>query len=356
MAEKPGSRRFARPIKLAVFSLVPAIVLLVIAETAARISISRRALTVTDSTTGRSIYTLQIGKWPWSHPSTTPLNSLGFPDDEFPSPEQKRGCTHLVFAGDSYVLGDGVDRDSNFVEIVRRRASARHTAPCIRIFNIAVRGTTIDRQADAIRRTLDRLQPDVIILGQYQNDLTDLNAPGAILDPNRNTDGSKRPGDSVRVRARILQSKLIKLLTYRLFAVMIERGTERDVLRHWSVMADTSRRAEAERFQETYSLLYADLATTLSARRIAFGVVIIPSKLDLLARRYPEEAFFVELATRHNVPYLRLFPVLDAQRSPFAFLMYDGHLNERGNRLVAEEVYRWLFEPNPAHFPPLRRP
>jgi hypothetical protein len=307
-----------------------------------------------DPATGQVVYTMRIGRWPWSRRSVTPLNSLYFPDNEFPPAGQKGACTHLVFAGDSYVFGDGVDRDSNFVEIVRRRSAEQPNAPCLRIFNIGERGTTIDRQRQRIFQTLDRLQPDIIILGQYQNDLTDLTNPGAILNPGK-TPGGRSAGDSIRVNIGLLNANFIKMLTYQTFALMIKNGIERDALRHWSVMADSSRHDESLRLQNVYASLFGDLIAKLAARGVATGVVIFPSKFDVLARRSPEESFFVPLAERNHVPHLRLFPLLDERRSPYTFLMYDGHLNEHGNRLVAGAVYDWLFTADTIPFPRLRR-
>jgi hypothetical protein len=345
-------RKIAHIVKLVAFSLTPAIVLVVLAETLSGVAIYRRARTLPDSASGGTVYTMRIGRWPWSRATVTPLNSLGFPDREFPQTPPADGCRRVVFAGDSYVFGDGVDRDSNFVEIIRRRTANRRGG-CVHVFNLGKRGTTIDRQAGYILTTLDRIKPDLVILGQYQNDLVDLTNAGAILDPNRNV---RSRGDSIRVRFAILNSSLIKMLTYRTFAFMIQQGMERDELRHWSVMADSSRQADAARFQHTYSTIYAELAATLARRGVGFGVVIIPSKFDILARRSPEEAYFISLAETHRVPYLRLFPVFDARREPYAFLMYDGHLNEHGNRILADAVYTWLFESEPAPFAALRQP
>lgn len=354
MTAEPSRRRFTHVAKLVLFSLAPAIVLIVIAETIATLSIPREGRITADSVTGRRVYTMRVGKWPWSRRTVTPLNSLGLPDEEFPPAASPKTCTHIVFAGDSFVFGDGVDRDSNFVEIIRRQVAGKPNVRCVRVFNLGERGTTIDRQARRILETLDRLQPDIVILGQYQNDLTDLTSPGAVLGPPVPQPGAAR-GGRVNVPVPALNVNILKMLTYRSMAFMIQRGITRDELRRWSVMADSSRSAEATRLQETYTRLYAELATTLAQRRVAFGVIILPSKLDVLAARYPEEAFFVALAQRHGVPNLRMFPILHAQRSPYAFLMYDGHLNPQGNRLVAKAVLGWLFATEPAPFPALRQ-
>jgi len=350
-----GQRRFLRLGKLFLLTILPVGLLAVAAEACATMSISRRGETVVDSATGRGVYTMRIGRWPWSRVAVTPLNSLGYPDEEFPLADSESSCARVVMAGDSFVLGDGVDRDSNFVEIVRRSAPTLADGRCLRFYNLGVRGTTIDRQSEAISATLDRLQPHIVILTQYQNDLTDLTNPGAILDPDRERNRVRRTADSIRVQMAIFNANIIKMLTYQSFALMIRTGASRDLLSRWSVMANPDRAADARKYQETYSGLYGDLVRSLRGRGIAFGVIVIPSKLDVLAKRFPEEAFFLELANRHQVPALRLFPVLDARRRPYAFLTYDGHLNEHGNRLVAAEVSRWLFAQEPAPFPFLRQ-
>lgn len=355
MVEERRQRSFGR-VKLVLFSLVPATVLVILAETAATLSIARRARTRPDPATGGFEYTLQTGKWPWSGRTVTPLNSQGFPDREFPpASAAKNGCTHIVFAGDSYVFGDGVDRDSNFVEVVRRQTAARFGGRCIRVFNIGERGTTIDRQAGRILEMFERLKPDVVILGQYQNDLTDLAAPGGLLDA-RSRPFGEDGSDSIRARLPAFNVNVVRWLAYHSFAFMIRHGIVRDELNHWSVLADSTRRADAQRYQDAYRRAYGDLASKLVARRVAFGVVILPSKLDVLAKRYPEETFFVGIAEQYRVPHLRMFPVFDAKRSPYPFLMYDGHLSTQGNRLVADALFRWLFETDPPPFVALRSP
>jgi hypothetical protein len=339
-------------LKLAALVVLPAGLLVLAAEFIAGMTIARSARTTSDELTGRSTYSMRIGKWPWSRVTRTPLNSRGFPDDEFQPRAPGEGCVLVLFAGDSYLFGDGVDRDSSFFSILRRRAAA---APrCVRMHNTGERGTTIDRQARVVRDLLPLLQPDVVILVQYQNDLTDLTNPGAILDPNA---GRTRPGarrDSIRVGSGIFNPDIVRMLSYHLFAWMIRNQVHRDLLRHWSVLADSSRAAEAARLTGTYSRLFGDLATELAGHRVPFGVVVIPSKFDILAGRFPEEAFFAALADDHALPWLSLFPLLMERRSPYAFLIYDGHLNELGNRIVAGALYNWLFATEPAPFPVLR--
>jgi len=348
----PKTGGLKQKIKLVIFALLPAVVLFGCAETLATMAVSRRARRETDPVTGRITYVMKIGKFPWSRASVTPLNSHGVPDREFPGFEDKGSCRHVVLSGDSYLFGDGVDLDSNFTEVVRRRIAARPAGQCVRLFNLGERGTTLDKQGAKLRELLPLLKPDIVILVQYQNDLTDLTNAGAILDtlPDRGQGNS----DSIRVQLTLLRPNLVRWLSYHTFAWLIEHNVHRDELRHWSVLADSTHRDAAERMMATYRTLYGQLVADLRGRGIAFGVMTIPSKFDVMAGRYPEDEFFTALAREHSVPQLRMFPVFDRQRSPYTFLMYDGHLNTTGNRLVADVLYGWLYDSVPAPFAALR--
>jgi hypothetical protein len=110
----------------------------------------------------------------------------------------------------------------------------------------------------------------------------------------------------------------------------------------------------AGQLMSIYEREFGSIAGELADRGIEFGTIIIPSKFDLMADRYPEEEFFVRMAEQHGLPYLRLFPILDESRKPYAFLMYDGHFNERGHEVTAEALTRWIYESNPAPFDRLR--
>jgi hypothetical protein len=261
----------------------------------------------------------------------------------------------VVFAGDSFVFGDGVDRDSSFVELVKRWTTVRDTGRCVRVFNIGERATSIEQQAQRVRETLEILQPDIVVLGQYQNDLADLTNP-RVAATRAQASGSRttRPWRAVQERIAVFNVDLVRFLSYRAFAYMITHDIRYDVLSRWSVLADSSRRETAAPLMEIYGELYDSLVAELRDRHISLGVIILPSKFDVLAQRYPEEAFFIGLADQSDVPYLRLFPALDANRSPYPYLMYDGHLNEAGNRAVATAVFEWLYHAEPAPFPSLR--
>jgi hypothetical protein len=342
----------ARALKLCILSLLPAVVLFGGAETYATLAIQRAVAVETDDK-GKRRYTMRIGRLPWSRASVMALNSDGFPEIEFASISPKRDCNHIVFAGDSFVFGDGVDRDSSFVSLIRTWADRHPGHACTRVFNLGERGTTIDKQTSNINRHIAELSPDVVILGQYQNDLIDLLFSHS--EQARQAAGNKTENwQSVKDRFRTFDLNVVRFASYHLFNGAIQRGVRYDLLKHWSILADSQRAHLAEKLKADYEAQLVALKEQLAARGVAFGVIILPSKFDLLAGRFPEGEYFRTLALNAGIPYLPIYPILDENRAPNPFLIYDGHLNERGNRLVADAVYNWLFTAQPSPFAELR--
>lgn len=283
------------------------------------------------------------------------MNTMGFPDEEYGNLPPKGSCFHVVLAGDSFTFGDVTDGEKSWVSLLRDRLATRHSGRCIRVFNIAAPVTSIYEQAMRIRETRDILQPDLVILGQYQNDITDLTNYGSVAyRPSTETENTTNWGDRIRQTIPGFDSPLPRLVTYNAFRVLIELDVTVDVLNRWSVLADSSNKAYGDWLTGLYGELYANLVHELRGANIDFGVVIMPSKMDLMAKRYPEGDFFEQLARTHDVPFLNTFATLDAARRPMPFHVYDGHLNERGNRIVAEAVYAWLITQPEAPLPRLR--
>lgn len=344
-------------LKLVALSIAPAVLLVVIAQTYAYLTIYRDIRVEDDPIHGTpAVYRMHFGKAWWGQTTETPLNSLGFPDDEFSDIGPKGECVHIVVSGDSFVFGDAVDRHRNFFSLVKRAMGRAHPDACVRFFNIGERMTTIQEQRERIRETRDLLQPDIVILGQYQNDLTDLTNPGNVAHvPPDTTEGGMWWGDVVRQRVPFANAAITRFLSYHAFAFMITRGVEYDILGQWSVLADGTNNDLAKQLTSIYGEMYAELAEELRAEGIEFGTIILPSKLDLLAGRYPEGDFFVSLAAENGLPYLTTFESLDAARADYPYQTYDGHLSEAGNAVVARELFQWLTQDAEAHpFPKLR--
>jgi hypothetical protein len=302
---------------------------------------------------------MSIGHWPWSHVNTTPLNSLGLPGDELVNVLPKGQCKHVVFAGDSFTFGDGVDWEDSYFMRLSRLSARRNPDRCIRFFNVAERMTTIEQQLDRVRETWHLIEPDAIVLGQYQNDLSDLTNPGSI-GHQENVGAVQHDNQWGNVLRRVVPGydiSLIRFLTYRVFAALIRNDVAYDTpLGTWSVLESGRESGQADRLKAFYRDFYEEIVEEVRSRDAEFAAVIFPSKLDLLAQRYPEGEFYRQLAGEFEVPHISMYSVLDSVRAGYPYHMYDGHLNEYGNAVVAVRLVEWLFDDSPAPLPTLREP
>ena len=343
--------------KLLLFSLVPLALVLAVAQACAFLATHRSIEMTTDAVTGQTYYSMKIGGWPWSHRSLTPINSLGLPDQEFSGLVPKGQCVHVLLAGDSYTFGDATSAEFRWGNVLQGMTARRFPDRCIRFFNIGVRNTTIDTAIVRIHQVLPLIQPDVVILAQYQNDLTDLANPGS---PAWVPYGPGHPYDSHwgERLGRIVPGynvSLFRYLTYNAFALMIEHNIKYDVLGTWSVLEGDAKKDFANKLKGIYHGLYGSLVQDMHQRNIEFAVLILPSKMDILAKRSPEGLYFSNLAHEFNVPQLSLMQALDGNRRGMPFYVYDGHMNEFGNRVVADAVWKWLFTSRPAPVAAVRR-
>lgn len=342
--------------KILIFSMLPALILLFVANWYAGMVIYRDVALELDPITGNpAIYKMHFGRGAWGQTTETPVNTLGFPDKEFVNITPKGDCYHIVVTGDSFTFGDAVDRHRNWFTLIERALAREFPDRCIRMFNIGQRMSTIQEQQARLRETWQLLDPDLVILAQYQNDLTDLTNPGNIASaPVGQPTDDVWWGDVIRQRVPFSNAALVRYLTYQAFKFMITNDLHYDILNQWSVLADDSNKELATKLSNYYRDFYMQVVQDVKKDGVDFGVVILPSKLDILAGRSPEEPFFEGLAKEVGAPYISLMEPIEKNRRDYPYQMYDGHLSPAGNAVVAREVFRWLFEAPQAPFPKLR--
>src|SRR5262245_42871555 len=106
----------------------------------------------------------------WIDDGFVTINSLGFRRRELESPKP-RGRYRLVVLGDSIALGWGVNDDEPFSarleELLRQKFPGRD----FEVTNCAVSGYDTVQEAGLFRRHAARLQPDLVLVAFYFNDI-----------------------------------------------------------------------------------------------------------------------------------------------------------------------------------------
>jgi hypothetical protein len=101
---------------------------------------------------------------------TVRTNAMGFRDRDYPLAREP-GERRMLFLGDSFGFGFGVEHDEMLTSILEERH------PHWEIINTAVSGWGTDQQLLLLREVGRMLRPDVVLLLLHPNDVEDNNAP-----------------------------------------------------------------------------------------------------------------------------------------------------------------------------------
>ena len=90
--------------------------------------------------------------------------------------------------------------------------------------------------------------------------------------------------------------------------------------------------------QEITKQLILETAREVKAKGSRFGILIIPSPKEVRVGDRQRTDKVVAICQNAGIPFLDLYPELSLD----AYFVHDGHLNEIGHSIVAEEVIRFL--------------
>jgi hypothetical protein len=266
----------------------------------------------------------------------------------------------LVLLGDSMVLGTGVGLDASFAQLLVGQLPG-HT-----IVNLGIAAAGPERQASVYRRFSGGWHPDLVLSGLYlasdvENDLHFLSW---------RRDGQGTDYDTYRIQlARAMHSR-----------TRLDRFLDRSVVFNWPIdvllgWVDGGGNAK-RRFRsadgaemlfgrnghefvlapalpddprlDIFSSSVDHLREVVEQSGARLVLVLIPSKSELFA--VDASLTTLNLASRlkerlraTGLPVIDLYPVLQQRgimRAPYFRL--DGHLNEYGNQIVADELAAWV--------------
>ena len=186
-----------------------------------------------------------------------------------------------------------------------------------------MRNTTIDTTIVRIHQVLPLIQPDVVILSQYQNDLTDLANPGSpAWVPAATAAVTTATGASGSARSfPVTTSRSLRYLTYNAFAFMIEHNIKYDVLSTWSVLETHAKKAFADKLEGIYHDLYGSLVKDMKVPQHPVRRAHLPEQDGRAGEAVPGGSnSFTGSRKSTTYPILSLMPTLDANRRRNAVL------------------------------------
>jgi lysophospholipase L1-like esterase len=232
----------------------------------------------------------------------------------------------IAILGDSYVFGHGVEEDETFAALLRKRW------PSAEVGNFGVIGYSTDQELLLLKDTVLPLDPDLVVLCLYRNDVLDngqATAWGLYRKPRfvRAADGTLVL-ESDRLDARLPFSMRLRRDLRRHFVLY-------DVLafRIAGLRAGSGETGVGDSEGLTRDLLLE--ATSLChAQNVPFLLVVLPG--------FEDARFLDDVPPKDAGARLDLAPVFSryAAEHPDSALgfTYDSHWNPRGHRLVADAI------------------
>jgi lysophospholipase L1-like esterase len=272
-------------------------------------------------------------------------NALGLRDEEVGAKQGKR----VLLLGDSFATGYGIEREQTFADLLEKRLGAE-------IVNAAVGGYEIVHQTRYFAGRGLSLEPDLVVYALYlgndlsRNDEWLVAKDGALISPKK--DFPLRVAHEIKLRV------LAKQLGYRL-KMSAERGRG-----EWEPHADylltaertlsAPARADYGRAEELLRVLRDEVRES-GARffivLIPYRTMVDPAALAALRERIPDlDGRFdfslpgrrtAEILDRLGIEHMDVSPALAAHFAGGGEPLYfpvDGHLNARGNEVVAAAI------------------
>ncbi len=142
-------------------------------------------------------YVMAPAQQGWIDDGLVSVNSLGFRGPDVTSPKPP-GRFRVVVVGDSLTLGWGVGDDETYSARLEQQLRRRFPTRDLDVVNLGVGGYNTRQEVTLLARNVSRLQPDLVLVGFYSNDVPDTledtgggSGGGALIVPANPTTGQR---------------------------------------------------------------------------------------------------------------------------------------------------------------------
>jgi len=280
----------------------------------------------------------------------------------FPNSGNWPDSADIVFLGDSLIMAEGVGLDNGLVGLVDRSFANK------RIVNLGNPGAGLERQFRIYEKYGKDLNPRLVVAVFFvSSDLLNdthffdwLDAPEGLtynefrLSYSRRNNPRSDKSFLQRLQGHVLYHWAVSVVEPRLWGELAveHRATMPDgaelLFNRETVMFAKTAFDGSEREFTNFRTSLNRLVASVDASDADLLVVLLPSKEELFAGDLAQRGdsavavATIELESR-EIHYLDLYPVLrDAASSRTPYFRRDPHLNDFGNRVVAEAIAQWL--------------
>ena len=276
--------------------------------------------------------------------TTIKINSEGLRDHEY-TRERDPQTFRILALGDSFTFGIGVNSEQTYAKVLESMLNRDQPAGGPKRFEVVNAGVDAygtEQEYRNLRELLGRYRPDLVMVGLYSNDVSDV--MGGI--PTLPALGSNRLYSIEYLRG--LKFLLKKSAAGDLNTELLEIYRDRYSPRFTSAFERT----------KDYLVKIRDLSAAAGAKTV---IITLPLCFEIdrshwevrgYGHLYTEEFFrgnmqkfsdtFVEFGKQLNIPTVPLLPVMRGSKTLPLYFAQDIHWTPEGHRLAAETMGAYL--------------
>lgn len=278
------------------------------------------------------------------------VNALGLRDEELPL-EKPPGVSRVLCLGDSFTFALGVRLEDLYVKQLEQRLRSTTTSRGFQVVNAGVAGYNTRQELITLETLGFSLDPDLIVLGFYWNDLIGNGDPLPDLATTpRIAEGQKLPSEErlrhwipAPIRNALRQSLLLytAVTGVKALAAMVNPPTD-----PYSVVQKALLEGDAAilaPYWEATAKRLLEIAAAAKARGIPVVLLVFPGENEV-RHDFPKLVFgekLREIWAPTGFPIVDLLPAyraaLRAGENPY--LPYDMHPNTVGMRIAADALF-----------------
>jgi lysophospholipase L1-like esterase len=292
----------------------------------------------------------------WIDDGATTVNSLGFRGAEVAVPKPQ-GRFRVVIIGDSLTLGWGVADDETFAARLERLLHEQFPGRDLDVINLGVGGYDTRQEVTLLARHTSRLQPDLVLVGFYSNDVPDTlddegssTGGGAIIVPANPTPGQRlhmNPTPTGFWDRQLRKSRAIYVVG-RAFNRL--RGAGEWGMTRFAMEIDLLEGRDSPKLDRAWSKVatqFERLRSLAAAQKFAVGVVVLPPREEVMGQySHPKYQSRVrDIVAPLGFHVIDPLSLMTENGKPDLFIPYDrNHPSAEGHELIARAIFRYLDE------------
>ncbi len=283
----------------------------------------------------------------FTHSAQVRINSLGLRNEEFPS-EKPEDEYRILCLGDSITFGNGIENTKTYPKVLNKMLETNLSKKKFRVINAGVQGYNTWQEVEYLKKYGILLNPDILIIGFCWNDIApkprhmlQYKTNGEIL--NKKISKQLNRSSYFRIFYTLKRSRFLLFLRKEIKRIKLQINPSKAYLNKISLLKGEYSPYLEQGWKEVEKSL-REINELKQKSNFEVFILIFPIG-DQLIRSYPNASYqsrILELSRKLQFEAIDLLPRFQESYQGFSslFIEWDGHPNENGHLIAANELHK----------------